>query len=157
MVALNRISGQFFAYLAESGDGGKTVARQRGVELGPIVGNDYVVKSGLKPGEKLIVSGVQKIGDGSPVTVQAAARRRRAAGRRRQGRRLALFSDAFIRRPILASVCSLIIILAGAICIPLLPIARYPRARAAAVRSSPSTPAPTPRRSRARSRRRSSR
>jgi HAE1 family hydrophobic/amphiphilic exporter-1 len=38
-----------------------------------------------------------------------------------------LFSDAFIRRPILASVCSLIIILAGAICIPLLPIARYPQ------------------------------
>ncbi|MFI4946032.1 MAG: efflux RND transporter permease subunit, partial [Burkholderiales bacterium] len=38
-----------------------------------------------------------------------------------------MFSDAFIRRPILASVCSLIIILAGAICIPLLPIARYPQ------------------------------
>jgi HAE1 family hydrophobic/amphiphilic exporter-1 len=38
-----------------------------------------------------------------------------------------LFSDAFIRRPILATVCSLVIILAGAICIPLLPIARYPQ------------------------------
>ena len=37
-----------------------------------------------------------------------------------------MFSDVFIRRPILATVCSLIIILAGAICIPLLPIARYP-------------------------------
>ena len=35
-------------------------------------------------------------------------------------------SEIFIRRPILATVCSLIIILAGAICIPLLPIARYP-------------------------------
>ena len=35
-------------------------------------------------------------------------------------------SEVFIRRPILATVCSLIIILAGAICIPLLPIARYP-------------------------------
>jgi RND family efflux transporter MFP subunit len=72
VVALNRVGGQYFAYLAESGDGGKTVARQRSIELGAIVGNDYVVKSGLKPGEKLIVSGVQKIGDGSPVTVQAA-------------------------------------------------------------------------------------
>jgi hydrophobic/amphiphilic exporter-1 (mainly G- bacteria), HAE1 family len=38
-----------------------------------------------------------------------------------------LFSDAFIRRPILATVCSLVIILAGAICIPTLPIARYPQ------------------------------
>src|SRR3954464_1206334 len=37
-----------------------------------------------------------------------------------------MFSDNFIRRPILATVCSLMIILAGAICIPLLPIARYP-------------------------------
>jgi len=35
-------------------------------------------------------------------------------------------SDVFIRRPILATVCSLVIILAGTICIPLLPIARYP-------------------------------
>jgi hydrophobic/amphiphilic exporter-1 (mainly G- bacteria), HAE1 family len=38
-----------------------------------------------------------------------------------------VLSDVFIRRPILATVCSLLIILAGAICIPLLPIARYPQ------------------------------
>jgi HAE1 family hydrophobic/amphiphilic exporter-1 len=37
-----------------------------------------------------------------------------------------LSSEVFIRRPILATVCSLLIILAGAICIPQLPIARYP-------------------------------
>src|SRR5947208_9712104 len=37
-----------------------------------------------------------------------------------------MLSDVFIRRPILATVCSLVIILAGAMCIPLLPIARYP-------------------------------
>ncbi len=37
-----------------------------------------------------------------------------------------MFSALFIRRPILATVCSLLIILAGAIAIPTLPIARYP-------------------------------
>jgi HAE1 family hydrophobic/amphiphilic exporter-1 len=37
-----------------------------------------------------------------------------------------MLSDLFIRRPILATVCSLLIILAGAIVIPFLPIARYP-------------------------------
>jgi HAE1 family hydrophobic/amphiphilic exporter-1 len=37
-----------------------------------------------------------------------------------------LFSDVFIRRPILATVCSLLIILAGAVTIPTLPVARYP-------------------------------
>ena len=37
-----------------------------------------------------------------------------------------MFSELFIRRPILATVCSLLLILAGAIAIPTLPIARYP-------------------------------
>jgi HAE1 family hydrophobic/amphiphilic exporter-1 len=37
-----------------------------------------------------------------------------------------VFVDTFIHRPILASVCSLVIILAGAIAIPTLPIAQYP-------------------------------
>jgi HAE1 family hydrophobic/amphiphilic exporter-1 len=37
-----------------------------------------------------------------------------------------VFSELFIRRPILATVCSLLLILAGAIAIPTLPIARYP-------------------------------
>lgn len=71
LVAVNRVNGQYFAFVAESAEGGKTVARQRAVDLGAVVGNDYVVKSGLKPGEKLIVSGVQKIADGAPVKIEA--------------------------------------------------------------------------------------
>jgi RND family efflux transporter MFP subunit len=73
LVALNRINGQYFAYVAEPSEGGKTVARQRAVEPGALSGNEYVVKSGLKAGERLIVSGVQKIGDGAPVTQAPAA------------------------------------------------------------------------------------
>jgi hydrophobic/amphiphilic exporter-1 (mainly G- bacteria), HAE1 family len=34
--------------------------------------------------------------------------------------------DIFIRRPILASVCSLVLILAGAVAIPTMPVAQYP-------------------------------
>jgi HAE1 family hydrophobic/amphiphilic exporter-1 len=37
-----------------------------------------------------------------------------------------LFVDFFIHRPVFATVCALLIILAGAICIPTLPIAMYP-------------------------------
>ena len=37
-----------------------------------------------------------------------------------------MFVDTFITRPILASVCSLIIVLAGALAIPTMPIAQYP-------------------------------
>jgi RND family efflux transporter MFP subunit len=74
LVAVTRITGQYFVYVAEKGDGGTLMARQRPVQLGPVVGNDYVVLSGLTEGEQLIVSGVQKIGDGVPVAVQQAAR-----------------------------------------------------------------------------------
>jgi HAE1 family hydrophobic/amphiphilic exporter-1 len=37
-----------------------------------------------------------------------------------------MFVDTFIQRPILASVCSLVLILAGAIAIPTMPVAQYP-------------------------------
>src|SRR5580693_8779995 len=37
-----------------------------------------------------------------------------------------MFVDTFIKRPILASVCAFVIVLAGAIVIPSLPIAQFP-------------------------------
>jgi HAE1 family hydrophobic/amphiphilic exporter-1 len=37
-----------------------------------------------------------------------------------------MFTDVFIKRPVLATVCSILITLAGAIAIPTLPIGRYP-------------------------------
>jgi RND family efflux transporter MFP subunit len=66
VVAVSRVGGRTFAYVAENGESG-AVARQRTVRLGPIVGNDYVVLDGLSPGDRLIVSGIQKVRDGAPV------------------------------------------------------------------------------------------
>jgi RND family efflux transporter MFP subunit len=66
VTAVSRISGQYFCFVAEQGPNG-LVARQRPVQVGEVHGNDYVVTGGLKPGDKLIVSGIQKIGDGAPV------------------------------------------------------------------------------------------
>lgn len=66
VTAALRINGQYFVFVAETGGGG-TVARQRPVTLGAVAGQGYVVKSGLKEGDRLIVSGIQKIGDGAPV------------------------------------------------------------------------------------------
>ena len=37
-----------------------------------------------------------------------------------------MFVDFFIHRPVFATVCALLIILSGAICLPLLPVAMYP-------------------------------
>jgi RND family efflux transporter MFP subunit len=67
VVAVTRVNGRFFAFVVEPGEGGATVARQKPIELGPLTGNDYVVEKGLTAGDRLIVSGVQKIGDGAPV------------------------------------------------------------------------------------------
>jgi RND family efflux transporter MFP subunit len=66
VTSVTRINAQFFAFVAEKGEGGM-VAKQKPVQLGEIVGNDYVVESGLQPGEQLIVGGLQKIRDGAPV------------------------------------------------------------------------------------------
>ena len=47
VTAVTRINGQWFAFVAEPGEGGKgLVARQRSLELGPVVGNNYTVVSG---------------------------------------------------------------------------------------------------------------
>ena len=66
ITAVTRINGKYFCYVVENGDKGP-VARQRPIEVGELLGNDYVVRSGLKAGDRLIVSGIQKIGDGAPV------------------------------------------------------------------------------------------
>jgi RND family efflux transporter MFP subunit len=66
VLAVARIGGQPFVYVAAQGEHG-TVAKQRAVVLGDTVGNDYVVTSGLNPGDKVIVSGIQFLIDGVPV------------------------------------------------------------------------------------------
>lgn len=66
VTAVSRLSGKIFAFVAE-GQGQQTVARQRLIQVGDVVGNDYVVLDGVKPGDKIIVSGVQMLADGMPV------------------------------------------------------------------------------------------
>ena len=71
LVAVTRVNTQTFVFVVEKGEGGMTVAKQRAVQLGSLVGNDYLLLSGLKEGEQLVVGGVQKIADGMPVQVSA--------------------------------------------------------------------------------------
>jgi len=66
ITAVSRINGQYFCFLAEQSPNG-LVAKQKPLQVGEVKGNDYIVKSGLKAGDKLIVSGIQKIADGAPV------------------------------------------------------------------------------------------
>ncbi|HXM60599.1 MAG TPA: efflux RND transporter periplasmic adaptor subunit [Terriglobales bacterium] len=69
VVAVSRVGGQYFAFVAED-EKGKLVARQKAVRIGEMTGNDYVVLDGIKPGDKVIVSGVQFLVDGAAVTPQ---------------------------------------------------------------------------------------
>jgi RND family efflux transporter MFP subunit len=69
VVAVSRVGGQYFAFVAED-ENGKLVAHQKAVRIGEMTGNDYVVLDGIKPGDKVIISGVQFLVDGATVSPQ---------------------------------------------------------------------------------------
>ena len=66
VTAVLRVSGQFFAFVAEDA-GGKLVAKQRAIKVGPITGDSYPVLDGLKAGERIVTSGTMKLADGAPI------------------------------------------------------------------------------------------
>ena len=71
ILAVSRLGGQYFAFVAEPQNGGAFVARQRPLTIGQTVGNDYEVQDGLKAGDKVIISGTQFLRDGVPVIPQS--------------------------------------------------------------------------------------
>jgi len=71
ILAVSRLAGQYFAFVAEPQNGGSYVARQRPLKIGQTVGNDYEVQDGIKPGDKVIISGTQFLLDGVPVIPQS--------------------------------------------------------------------------------------
>lgn len=46
---------------------GQNKVQERRVDVGPTVGSSWLIKDGLKPGERVVYEGLQKIGDGSVV------------------------------------------------------------------------------------------
>ena len=67
VTSVMRLGGQYFVFVAE-GSPGSLVAHQRAISVGGITGNDYEVTSGLKPGEQVVVAGIQKLHDGAPLS-----------------------------------------------------------------------------------------
>lgn len=66
VLAVTRVGGQSFVYVALPKDGG-FVAHLQSVNLAEAIGNNYPVLSGLHPGDKVILSGIQMLGEGAPV------------------------------------------------------------------------------------------
>src|SRR5271163_831339 len=73
VVAVSRIGGQYFAFVAEPDQKGGYVVHQKPLQIGQIVGNDYVVLDGVKPGDKVVTSGTQYLIDGIPVIPQESS------------------------------------------------------------------------------------
>jgi RND family efflux transporter MFP subunit len=70
-LAVSRQSGQYFAFVATPGPGG-TVAHQVPVSVGDLDNSSFAVVSGLKAGDRVIVSQLQKLRDGAPITTSPA-------------------------------------------------------------------------------------
>lgn len=66
VLAVSRIGGQAFVFVAAPRGNGYS-AHQVAVTLGDTVGNTYPVLGGLKPGDKVILSGLQFLQEGMPV------------------------------------------------------------------------------------------
>lgn len=68
--AISRLGGQDFIFVAEnSSANGKTqlVANQKPIKLGKITGNKQEVLEGLKPNDKIVVSGILQLQNGAPI------------------------------------------------------------------------------------------
>ncbi len=70
ILAVSRIGGNYFAFVAEPDQKGGFVVHQKPLQIGQIVGNYYVVIDGVKSGDKVVVSGTQFLVDGVSVVPQ---------------------------------------------------------------------------------------
>ena len=59
------------AYVVSSGEGGELFAVERALELGRAIADGYVVRSGLEPGERLIVAPLRQLSHGTPVRIES--------------------------------------------------------------------------------------
>ena len=69
--AISRVAGQDFVFIAETKENSPVVARQQPVKLGEIQGNSYQVIEGLKAGETIVTSGIQKLSNGAPIVPES--------------------------------------------------------------------------------------
>ena len=120
-LAITRVVGQAFVYAVQPSPTG-LVAKQRPVTLGDLTNNAYVV---TLPASLPASASSRRISRRSTMARRSRLRRHHRHPARPEGNPH-VFSEFFIRRPVLSTVCSLLIVIGGAIAIPTLPIARYP-------------------------------
>jgi RND family efflux transporter MFP subunit len=70
--AVMQAAGKYYVFIAESDAGKKLVARQAEIEVYEIDGSSYQVKSGLKPSDRIVTTGIQRLADGTPIIAKSA-------------------------------------------------------------------------------------
>jgi membrane fusion protein (multidrug efflux system) len=73
--AVTELQGKNFAWIIGSDD----KASQRAVKVGETMGENLLILEGLKPGERIITEGLQKVREGAPVQPKTAAQMAQAA------------------------------------------------------------------------------
>ena len=62
--AISEQMGEFFVFVSQD-----TIAKQHKIKLGPRIGSDVVIMSGLEAGQKVITDGFQRLRDGGKITL----------------------------------------------------------------------------------------
>jgi len=57
-----------YVYVAETDSEGKLTARERQIKVGPMIGNDFSVLSGLEVGVSVVADGSFKLRDGALIS-----------------------------------------------------------------------------------------
>ncbi len=65
--AISFVAGQPFVFVAQTGQDGKLLAKQRPIEITAIQDNTATIKSGIQSGDQVVVSGIQLISDNTPI------------------------------------------------------------------------------------------
>jgi membrane fusion protein (multidrug efflux system) len=73
--AVAELQGKNFVWVV----GTDSKATQRSVKVGDTIGGDLLILEGLKPGDRIVVEGIQKVREGAPVKAMTAAEFAQAA------------------------------------------------------------------------------
>ena len=115
-----------FVYVIDEDD----KAELRPVHASTWHGNEWLIESGLRPGERVVVEGFHRIQPGTQVNAVQYQRGKTSPNSttgENTPRERAMSSHFFIDRPIFASVLSIIIVVVGLVSLQNLPIAQFPQ------------------------------
>lgn len=65
--AVTQTAGKYFVFVAQDAAEGKMVAKQAEIQVYGIEGTSYQVKNGLKSGDRVVTTGIQRLADGAPI------------------------------------------------------------------------------------------